>query len=64
VIITYRTGGEPEHRVAISVMHIAYLTPKGNFTYVHLTNGEKFLVHGAFEDSRDELKAILENEND
>lgn len=64
MIITYKTGGEPEHRVAICINHIAYLSPKGAFTYIHLTNGERFLVDGLFAEVRDHLEAALENGND
>lgn len=64
MIITYRTGGEPEHKIAISVRHIAYLTPKRDFTWVHLINGEKFLIDGQFEAHRDALIAMMEESND
>lgn len=60
MIITYRTGSEPNHKVAISVRHIACLTPNGGFTYIHLVNGEKYLVDGSFDGHRDKLEVIME----
>jgi uncharacterized protein YlzI (FlbEa/FlbD family) len=45
-MISFRTGNEPDHRIAVNPNHIIYVMANGNFTWIYFTNGAKLLVDG------------------
>jgi hypothetical protein len=60
-MLTYSTGGEPDHTVAVNPLHVAFIEPKGkNWTYIHLSDGSKHLVDATFNQVVDELRRWLE----
>lgn len=59
-MLMYNTGGEPDHKVAVNPNHVVYVAPKGNnFTWIYVSNGDKFLVDAKFERVVGELKTFF-----
>jgi uncharacterized protein YlzI (FlbEa/FlbD family) len=58
---TYSTGGEPDHKVWVNPNHVSHVMPKGkNFTWIHMSNGDKHLVDAEFNDVVGNLQDFLE----
>jgi uncharacterized protein YlzI (FlbEa/FlbD family) len=58
----YSTGGEPDHKVWVNPYHVMHVIPKGkNFTWIHMSNGDKHMVDGKFEDVAGQLQAFVED---
>jgi hypothetical protein len=61
-MFTYSTGGEPDHKVWVNPNHVVYLQPKGNnFTWIHMSNGDKHMVDANFENVATKLQTFLEH---
>jgi uncharacterized protein YlzI (FlbEa/FlbD family) len=61
-MFTYSTGGEPDHKVWVNPNHVSHVMPKGNnFTWIHMSNGEKHMVDAKFTHVVEKLQAFLEH---
>jgi uncharacterized protein YlzI (FlbEa/FlbD family) len=61
-MFTFSTGGEPDHMVWVNPNNVSHVIPKGkNFTYIHMSNGDKHMVDAKFNDVVTKLHAFLEH---
>jgi len=61
-MFVFSTGGEPDHKVWVNPNHVIHVHPRGqNFAWIHMSNGDKFLVEAKFGDVIGKLQAFLEH---